>query len=441
MIFEAACIESRSSPSTNTEVIISHVCHSWRSISLSCPQLWSTFKHDGWTLEKPIQQSQVNAYIKRSQNQLLDFAFEVDDSMGLFTVAQNDIVPNISRFRRLALCISSQAEFVVALLELFEFLHMDNLEIFELHLREDADWPSEIEEVEAFFFKGEAPRLKAIRTISRFLWLFHAAKALEHSTDITDFQLDAIPPFLTGWNDFSSFFVNASTLTTLSLSGHIFRARSPNDVQTVYFPSLKYFRCRDDAVAQSISRFLRAPLLEQLILQNLDIGSWAKTSGRAAPPIDVFPRIKVVAFMNCNIYNSKNSPLSALAQATCSATHIMVSHDNVLQLPAKGGIIKYLVRHGRKPVLWENMEVLSSFDQFMSKERYSCYLDMMKYRVENVLNGKVGKLRILERHAKQHRGSVANEGIVEAVRYGEDVLPWPYKDLFHRSAEDFFLLG
>ncbi|KJA19105.1 hypothetical protein HYPSUDRAFT_44566 [Hypholoma sublateritium FD-334 SS-4] len=61
----------------------------------------------------------------------------------------------------------------------------------------------------------------------------------------------------------------------------------------------------------------------------------------------------------------------------------------------------------------------------------------------NAWSGREGMLRILERHGKKYLGSVANdsEGIVEAVRYGEDVLPWPYKDLFHRSAEEFFLLG
>ena len=241
MIFEAACIEPRSSISDNTEVIISHVCHSWRAISLSCPQLWSTFKHDGRVLERPVLRPQLSAYIERSQNRLLDFAFEAEGGIDLFAVVQLYIVPNISRLRRLALCLSSDAEFAMYILELFEFLPMDNLEIFELHLREGSEEGSDEEDSEpTFSFKGRAPRLKAIRTVGRFLRLFHAGTALAQS-NITDFQLDASRHFMLQWNDFPSFFANASTLTTLSLSGKIFTGRSPFDVQTIHLPGLKYF--------------------------------------------------------------------------------------------------------------------------------------------------------------------------------------------------------
>lgn len=446
LIFEAACFEPRSSPSTNTEVTISHVCRFWRTISLSCPQLWTSFKFDGWTLRKAIHQCHVDAYIKRSERLLLDFSFEVSAFMGLLEVAQCALVPHAFRFRRLVFCISDSGEYSLAVLKLFEFLFMENLEIFEIQLK-GTDSVGDMM-LKKFYFKGCAPRLKAYRTDNRLLHIFHMPQVIAHS-NITDIQLDAASPlFFVDWRRFSRFSVAASTLVTLSISAAVFNYPTRLDLQMISLPNLRYLWCRDDAIGRFMSHFLHAPLLEQLILHDQNIGWWAKTSGRTTAPVNIFPRIKMVAFINCEIYHRRNATLFRLAQATQSATHLIVSHSNSLNTSSMTGIAGYLVGAEKEaePMLWQHLEVLSCLDQVMSRDMYVHYLNVMTYRA-SCPGIKAGKLRVLELHVNNYQGEireVGGEEIVEAIRHGEEsegILPWPDKDLFHRSAQEQLCRG
>ncbi len=446
LIFEEACAELRSSPGINTEVAISHVCRSWRSISLSCPQLWTSFKHDGRALKTPIQRSRVETYIERSQNFDLDFSFEGDEYMDLLEVIQLALVPNAFRLRRLAFCISDTGEYVLAVLELFEFLSMDSLEIFEIQLQ-GTDWLGDLK-LKTFYFKGHTPRLKAFRTDIRLLHISPPTVL----RNLTDLQLDAAAPSPSlSWSRFLSFSMDVPTLTTLSVSASIFSNPSHLDLQAITFPNLRYLRCRDDAIGRFMSHFLRAPLLEQLILHDLHVGRWADTSEKNLVPVNTFPCIKMVAFININCeayndthnngetYDNRNTPLFALAQATYSASHIIVSHNNATNMDVRIGIARYLADLDQEPMLWQHLEILSCLDKFMSKDVYTRYLDVMRYR-SNVPGFKNGKLRILEQHINHHQvsaGEVIGEKIVvEAIQGGEDALPWPNDDLFQRSAEE-----
>lgn len=58
------------------EVIISHVCRGWRSVALSFPPLWSTFRYDS-ICDRAHRQlgNRLDVYLDRSSSHLLDLYF------------------------------------------------------------------------------------------------------------------------------------------------------------------------------------------------------------------------------------------------------------------------------------------------------------------------------------------------------------------------------
>ncbi|PPR05250.1 hypothetical protein CVT26_012406 [Gymnopilus dilepis] len=59
------------------EVVISHVCHQWRSIGLSYPQIWSHFRYEvsrSSVVQVPLER--FDAYLERSRSAGLELWFD-----------------------------------------------------------------------------------------------------------------------------------------------------------------------------------------------------------------------------------------------------------------------------------------------------------------------------------------------------------------------------
>ena len=105
-IFEAAQDASRIHRGFEhpfVEVIISHVCRAWRSVALSFPPLWSTFRQYCICDQAYYQLgNRLDVYMERSSSQLLDFYFHLrysTRSRGLFKFILESTLPHVARWR------------------------------------------------------------------------------------------------------------------------------------------------------------------------------------------------------------------------------------------------------------------------------------------------------------------------------------------------------
>jgi F-box-like len=322
------------------EVILSHVCRLWRSIALDLPTLWSTYRYDSYIFYPPGPSlNRLQAYLERSRSRLVDLKFD-------FRIAQGNshydcgsrlqmlakIMAHVTRWRRVFI-ITDKNTPILDLLDNFKKVSAPNLEHFSVRMGSYGATTRQIQDLQPVLFKGGAPKLSSVAVD----YLNHLV--LSPLSKITTLRIEQ-PKLNTKWELLSSdAFINIlliPTLTNLSLVGDIGVLVYVEDFEDIiYMRSLKHLRLADGWSMSTILPYLRAPLLETLILRN-----WYP-EGFSTPDYNYsFPSLHTLAFEQSSDYDSEYPDLvswdsddifRSLSILTKHAVYVAFSHFSSLE--------------------------------------------------------------------------------------------------------------
>ena len=278
------------------EVILSHVCRLWRSIALDLPSLWTTYRYDSYIFYPPGPSlHRLEAYLERSRNHLVDLKFDFRIAHGishydcgsrLQMIAK--IMAHVTRWRRIFI-IADKNTPILDLLDNFKKVSAPNLEHFAIRMGSYAATTRQIQDLQPVLFKGGAPKLSSVAVD----YLNHLV--LSPLSNITTLRIEQ-PKLNTKWELVTSdAFINIlliPTLTNLSLVGDIGVLVYVEDFEDIIpMRSLKHLRLADSWSMSTILPYLRAPLLETLIIRN-----WYP-EGLSTPDYNYsFPSLHTLAF-------------------------------------------------------------------------------------------------------------------------------------------------
>ncbi|KDR82020.1 hypothetical protein GALMADRAFT_264302 [Galerina marginata CBS 339.88] len=314
------------------EVVVSQVCHQWRSISLAYPALWARFCYDSPHASR-VPLYRLDAYLERSASQPLELWFNfrgsedrewtVDGHLALLRRS----IPAITRWKCFTV-LSDPTTPVDALLSEIASLSAQNLEHFVFCPGVEADTDdssaSSVEDVviekdfETTIFKNGTPKLKS-------LTLDCSYKCLPPLSNITTLRLEAPNSGLgmvLSWGAFRNV-LSISSLENLSLVGpvlenhyHRMKLITMNSLKNLRFGNLKLLWLP----------FLRAPLLATLIIRKCWIDSLFGYDQVLKSEPYAFPTLRSL----CLIRTTAQSFQIAhhLAQMTELATDIVFSQEN-----------------------------------------------------------------------------------------------------------------
>ncbi|KIK01314.1 hypothetical protein K443DRAFT_678459 [Laccaria amethystina LaAM-08-1] len=346
-IFEAAQDASRIhrvSRHPLVEVVISHVCRGWRSIALSFPPLWSTFRHDS-TCDQVDRQSgnRLAVYLERSSSHLLDLYFHFrcsTRSRGLFKPMLESILPHVARWRRFFL-ISDDCGSILDFPDRFKYrLEAPNLEYLSLG-------PATL--YPGTFLCG-TPKLSYLRMDAPCP--SHYFRLL---SNITVLRIERHGRCSLGsWNDFLEILALPS-LSSLSIVGQHFSKPEFQHSSNIIMKNLKHLRYGDNVLFGYFFPFLSAPLLETLVL--CDISS----SYLVREPFYMLHSLTVIC---CPYLFHK------LAAITPSVTHLTLTH-----LRPPKCIIERCDKDGNN--VWAKLKVLSG-KIYEDGSRFGFYLEFAR---------------------------------------------------------------
>ena len=255
------------------EVILSHVCRLWRSIALDLPALWTTYRYDSCIFYPPGPSlHRLETYLERSRSHLVDLKFD-------FRIAQGNshyncgsrlqmlakIMAHVTRWRRVFI-IADKNTPILDLLDNFKKVSAPNLEHFSIRMGSYGATTRQVQDLQPVLFKGGAPKLSSVAVD------YLNNLVLSPLSNITTLRIEQ-PKLCTKWELLSSeAFINIlliPTLTNLSLVGDIGVLVYVEDFEGIIpMRSLKHLRLADSWSMSMVLPYLRAPLLETLIIRN-----------------------------------------------------------------------------------------------------------------------------------------------------------------------------
>jgi hypothetical protein len=276
------------------EVVLSHVCSQWRNISINLPTLWTAFKFDS-NLSTSAPVEKLEEYLQRSGTRLLELYFNIslsdydgdpDDYEGFTAVL--DMVENTAayahRWRRFTFFIDEPLEMDV-IWDNIRDIHAPNLEYFAM---------SPIFRDRVLF--GGAPKLSIFRIDAASLLRF-----LPPLSNITTLTIQQSPEMMEFSFPFFHSILTIPTLTNLSIESAMnfgtVLIGDPETLLRVVTPALKTLRIMLGQEILGILSFLDAPVLETLVLRNLDLAS--VYIGQNIDQITSFPKLNTIALIDC----------------------------------------------------------------------------------------------------------------------------------------------
>ncbi|KDR72984.1 hypothetical protein GALMADRAFT_252357 [Galerina marginata CBS 339.88] len=357
-----------------SEVIISHVCRQWRSISLAYPRLWGSFCHNGpkSSLER------LDTYLQRSAPHALDLWFDFRTDPGEDDSALLEkILPHTSRWKYVTI-LSYKKDVVSTLVSDIESISAPNLEHFALCCDESYErqdfFSNNLEPT--IFMKG-APKLKS----ATFHWSsIPCIPPLSNITSLrleTEFQRQSEPYF--SWMAFLHVLMLPS-LEELSLAGIFFDTPGTSIASVISMPKLIHLRCFDYSLSCWLP-YLRAPSLETLAIKSdvLD-GDF----GMSVEPY-AFPSLRSVFLIDIAA-----TPQGAghLARMTEAATELLISENDLAH-----GFFSALHKSDEfgDQTYWTKVEILTCSAHRMRDNAISLILRFAKAQTKNNLTLRLSK--------------------------------------------------
>ncbi|KIM38145.1 hypothetical protein M413DRAFT_246914 [Hebeloma cylindrosporum] len=323
------------------EVTLSHVCSEWRNNAINLPTLWTAFKFDTRRqMSPPVDK--LEKYLHRSKTLLLELYFDIsstdceewDEYNELFFQLFKVAVAHIGRWRRFTLFRfatdpdESPVDIGTFNFMLGECLFAPNLEYLAMCLA-SLDLGEGVRQDDggirpSVLIRG-APKLSAIRidTTSHH----YSLPPLSNLTTLTIQESPDLYSFPTLRS-----FLTIPTLTNLSIetsSGLHSNTLHPETIPLIVMPSLRVLRITQDYSVASILSLLDAPLLETVVLYDLNLTTMH--FGQDVHSITSFQNLDTIALLNCRYegspdvdggFNPVDRILNALAYC---ATHIVIS--------------------------------------------------------------------------------------------------------------------
>jgi len=335
------------------EVIVSHVCHQWRTISLGFPRLWTSFFYEADPpFDVPLQR--FDTYVKRSAalplRICLDFQSGNDDPDNIQLVEK--AVEHVHRWQHFTMYSSDETA-----MQPFNLLHDTSAPMLEYltlapgvnldDITED-DRPDVVTNMDPCIFKGGAPKLTYL-----MLDGYSMRHALPPLSNITILRIekqnrDTVPvferaPFLE--------LLSLPSLSQLSLYGDLIEPfGSP---RTIHMPNLKRFRVGEFDTIWDLLPIIRAPQLDTLIIHMCQFES-GFLAGASPPSPDrgyAFPALRKLYVLDSNV-GSSTAP--TFAHVTSQATDILISHAS---LPTS--LIQTIVNGRYTDTVWPRLKTLS----------------------------------------------------------------------------------
>ena len=324
------------------EVILSHVCSEWRNTAINLSTLWTAFKFDTH-LHVPNPAKKLEEYLCRSGTQLLelyfrfsssdyvnndDHDFHVSYDSELFArdfVMVETAIAHAYRWHRFTLFADESiptSDFIDHLRKIY----VPNLEYLAICLSTPGYDGSDYGNINPLILTGGAPRLYTVRIDT--ITPFHSLPPL---SNITTLAIQGTPNDAVCF-DFQSFYLilTIPTLTNLSLEAwKCLYYNWADNLLRIKMPCLTTLRISQDSDMVAMLTFLNAPLLETVVLHDVDL-----KSVNTGQDISTFIRLDTIALLDCHYHfghldqagvNRVDMTLNTLA---CHATHVIVSsHD------------------------------------------------------------------------------------------------------------------
>ncbi|KDR82054.1 hypothetical protein GALMADRAFT_264329 [Galerina marginata CBS 339.88] len=329
------------------QVVLSHVCRRWRSISLSYPSLWTSFSHHG--CQSSLRSlARLDAYLERSTSRALElwFDFVGDHSENHFILLEK-VLPHIKRWKRVTILSGKDNP-------TFSFLHSicavaaPNLEHFVLRFhildsRRDSDLS--VDCLEPTIFTNGAPKLQSLTLDCSSL------VSLPPLSAITTLRLEAVnlkPVYPFSWLTFLAI-LSLPSLASLSLVGQVFEHPQTSTAPLITMNNLIHLRTYGHGVLLPLLPHLRAPSLETL---NIHCDWFSVNFGTVGEP-QAFPSLQ-------SLYLSEvfaGLPQSAwyFVQLTNYATQILISQQGPFE--SFFAVLQHY-QHFPPTAYWTNLKLL-----------------------------------------------------------------------------------
>ncbi|KAF8901524.1 hypothetical protein CPB84DRAFT_1708404 [Gymnopilus junonius] len=322
------------------EVVVSHVCRTWRKISLGFPRLWTAFSHDA-SLTPRVPLDRFDAYLERSTSHHLDLWFGFKKA-GKFTEhfkLLENALPHIARWR----CFTFSSDTHSDILAVLRFLgrlkstaapqlqHISLRPAFGDLRRLGIMAPHVDTNTASTLFVDGAPKLRSLMLdgTSGFIYLPLLSNITTLRIEVPDGHAYSIP---LSWPTLQHV-LSVPSLTNLSLVGEMLDITDSHfDPQCpIKMGSLKHLRFGSNDALIFILSVLHAPLLETLFLDNI----WLPFDMVTIPvATDIghgshaFPLLKSVSFSQ--VHSSSVYPHETLyfARMLESATEICICNKS-----------------------------------------------------------------------------------------------------------------
>ncbi|KDR82055.1 hypothetical protein GALMADRAFT_264330 [Galerina marginata CBS 339.88] len=433
MIFQFAHEYTKQRHSTEAklprvEIVVSHVCSQWRSISLSCPHIWSNFCYDAHETSCN-HLNRLNAYLGRSATVALDLWFDfgavfVDHHLALL----QQTLPHVERWKRITIILGWKDEFLPFLSSIRD-VAAPNLEHFTFCAgRRMLRWDSPITSLQPTIFTPGAPKLRF------FMMDCSVVACLPPLSNITTLRLETLdglrPRFFS-----AAAFLNILTLPSLvnlSLVGNTFDLIGTGSCIAMH--NLRHLRSSEHAL-MSLLPSIRAPQLETLIMHN-------NLFRREVEEPYAFPSLQKVSLLNCSV--ASHQAAICFARITENATDIIISQTDLT-----GNSFFYALQAAdvaSSQTLWSKVDSLACNFRLVVQSDVGLFLDFATARRENDLT-----LRIFDNlHAFWKEGNrseyraLLRACTIETMDSADNPLvqPWPpgedNTDHLHGYNEDPF---
>ena len=398
-IFEATQDASRShrvSEHPFVEVIISHVCRGWRSVALSFPPLWSTFRHHGVCDQADRQLGhRLDVYLERSSSHLLDLYFYFwcsTTSRGPFKSILESTLPHVGRWRRFFL-FSNHCDSMSDFTERLYRLETPNLEY--LSLEPALLYPGT--------FLRDTPKLCYLRMDTPcpsqyFPLLFNITVLRIERHFYSNSHLGS-------WNDFLEILALPS-LSSLSIFGKHFSKPESQRSSNIIMKNLKHLRYGEDILFGHFFPFLSAPGLETLVLCGLNL-----------PSLDLTDREPFYMLHSLTVIGCRDL-FPKLAAVTPSVTHLTLEYFR----PADW-IIERFDKDGNN--LWAKLKVLTGMI-YENCIGFDFYLELarMVANPDLIIRTCASAIKKWARDPSKIEQLQAT-CVLEEIPVGNQAIPWP----------------
>ncbi|KDR82080.1 hypothetical protein GALMADRAFT_240561 [Galerina marginata CBS 339.88] len=378
LVFQQACLcEER------MEIKLSRVCRLWRSITLSSPNLWSTFTY----YDSLPEVKRLSIYLERSRNRPVDLLFYIHDGGRSAVVRQllDKAIKHVSRWRRFSLVVHEDSWPTGDLFVSVVNVSAPQLHRFEVstlasywYQDEELEYDDDSTDPFRYIFKGGAPLLSYVRLDSSSSDGF---MPLSNMTTL-EIQLgyeEARWPF--------RYFLHLFDLPLVNLSfiGDFYEYEgAETSTQQVTTTTLKIFRC-SNYIVETLFNHIHAPQLEVLILKD------HFPSPPGSPPHDsystTFPSLHTLALVDCHIREFEH--LSLFAQATNCINHLYISFATSHFYQDEDPLY-FMAKNSHQTLLWPRLKTLTylagpDIEEYLDDEDFECYPKVFECR-SRILN-------------------------------------------------------